>query len=136
MAIWRDPDTGMSFLPTVIKTPMAHSNELLASESVKTLIEALRTKYDYVLVDLSPLAPVIDVRSTGQFIQQYVLVVEWGKTNIELLERVLADTRNLRENLLGVVLNKAETRLLRRYEGYGTSYYYHPNYSPNKTPVS
>ncbi len=115
---------------------MAHSNELLASESVKTLIEALRTKYDYVLVDLSPLAPVIDVRSTGQFIQQYVLVVEWGKTNIELLERVLADTRNLRENLLGVVLNKAETRLLRRYEGYGTSYYYHPNYSPNKTPVS
>ncbi|MBR2118637.1 MAG: exopolysaccharide biosynthesis protein [Afipia sp.] len=135
-AIWRDPDTGMSFLPTVIKTPMAHSNELLASESVKTLIEALRTKYDYVLVDLSPLAPVIDVRSTGQFIQQYVLVVEWGKTNIELLERVLADTRNLRENLLGVVLNKAETRLLRRYEGYGTSYYYHPNYSPNKTPVS
>jgi succinoglycan biosynthesis transport protein ExoP len=134
--VWQDPDTGMNFLPTVIKTPMSHSNELLASESVKKLIEALRAKYDYILVDLSPLAPVIDVRSTGHFIQQYVLVVEWGKTNIELLERVLADTPNLRKNLLGVVLNKAETKLLRRYEGYGSSYYYHPNYSPNKTPVS
>lgn len=135
-AVWKDPNTGMNFLPTVIRTPMAHSNELLASESVKNLIEVLRAKYDYVLVDLSPLAPVIDVRSTGQFIQQYVLVVEWGKTHIDLLERVLADTPNLRENMLGVVLNKAEMKLLRRYEGYGTSYYYHPNYSPNKTPVS
>ena len=78
----------------------------------------------------NPLAPVIDVRSTGHFIPTYVLIVEWGKTNIEVLEQALGHARTVREKLLGVVLNKADTTLLKRYEGYGTDYYYHPNYSP------
>lgn len=72
----------------------------------------------------------IDVRSTGRFIQQYLLVVEWGKTNIELLDRALARAPNLRDNLVGVVLNKADTVLLKRYEGYDPSYYTHANYGP------
>lgn len=127
--IQKDPQTGLHFLPTVVHSPIAHSSEILASESVRMLIEKLAEQYDYVIVDLSPLAPVIDVRSTGRFIQMYVLVVEWGKTNIDVLERALAGARNMRENLLGVVLNKADTRLLKRYEGYGDSYYYHSNYS-------
>lgn len=133
-AVWKDPVTGLNFLPTVITSPIAHSNEILASESIKHLIEKLSTQFDYVLVDLSPLAPVIDVRSTGQFIQLYVLVVEWGKTHIDVIERALASARTLRKNLLGIVLNKADTSLLKRYEGYGANYYYHPNYAPKITP--
>jgi polysaccharide biosynthesis transport protein len=65
-----------------------------------------------------------------------VLVVEWGKTNIEVLERALAGARSLQENLLGVVLNKADTNLLKRYEGYNNAYYYHPNYSSHHAHVS
>ncbi|WP_458760136.1 polysaccharide biosynthesis tyrosine autokinase [Afipia sp. TerB] len=133
-AIWKDPATGLNFLPTVITSPIAHSNEILASETIKKLAEKLSAQFDYVVVDLSPLAPVIDVRTTGQFIQYYVLVVEWGKTHIDVIERALASARNLRKNLLGVVLNKADTSLLKRYEGYGSNYYYHPNYAPKITP--
>ena len=55
--------------------------------------------------------------------------MEWGKTNIDVLERTLANARHIRENLLGVILNKANTNLLKRYEGYGNSYYYDPKYS-------
>lgn len=134
--ICTDPETGLHFLPTVIDTPIAHTSELLASASMRNLIEALSKQYDYVIVDLSPLAPIIDVRSTGHFISSYVLVVEWGKTNIEVLERALAGARSLQENLLGVVLNKADTNLLKRYEGYGNAYYYHPNYSSQHAHVS
>ena len=130
------PETGLHFLPTVIDVPIAHTSELLASASMRNLIEALSKQYDYVIVDLSPLAPIIDVRSTGHFIPSYVLVVEWGKTNIEVLERALAGARSLQENLLGVVLNKADTNLLKRYEGYGNAYYYHPNYSTHHAHVS
>ena len=133
-AIWKDPATGLNFLPTVITSPIAHSNEILASETIKKLAEKLSAQFDYVVVDLSPLAPVIDVRTTGQFSQYYVLVVEWGKTHIDVIERALASARNLRKNLLGVVLNKADTSLLKRYEGYGSNYYYHPNYAPKITP--
>ena len=124
-----DAASGLRFLPTVMESPIAHSSEILASDNMHRLIEGLSKTYDYVIVDLSPLAPVIDVRSTGHFVPSYVLIVEWGKTHIDVLERSLASTKNFRENLLGVVLNKANTDLLRRYEGYGSSYYYHPNYS-------
>jgi polysaccharide biosynthesis transport protein len=127
--ICQDPSSGLHFLPTVIDTPIAHSSEILASERMREVIEELNKSYDYVVIDLSPLAPVIDVRSTGHFVSTYVLIVEWGKTHIDVLERALASAKHFRENLLGVVLNKANTDLLRRYEGYGTSYYYHPNYS-------
>jgi polysaccharide biosynthesis transport protein len=134
--ICTDPETGLHFLPTVIDVPIAHTSELLASASMRNLIEALSKQYDYVIVDLSPLAPIIDVRSTGHFIPSYVLIVEWGKTNIEVLERALAGARGLQENLLGVVLNKADTDLLKRYEGYGNAYYYHPNYSSQRAHAS
>ena len=95
---------------------------------MRNLVEALSKQYDYVIVDLSPLAPIIDVRSTGHFISSYVLVVEWGKTNIEVLERALAGARSLQENLLGVVLNKADMEAMRNYsrsagESYKNSYY-------------
>lgn len=127
--VLREGTTGLDFVPTVIHAPIAHTSEILASEGMKSLVERLSSTYDYVIVDLSPLAPVIDVRSTGHFIPTYVLVVEWGKTNIDVLERALANARPVREHLLGVIMNKADTNLLKRYEGYGTSYYYDPKYS-------
>lgn len=128
-----DSATGLHFLPAVIRIPIAHSNEILASDSVKQLFEKLTRQYDYVIVDLPPLAPVIDVRSTGHLVQHYFLVVEWGKTNTDVLERSLVGARGVQQSLLGVILNKADTKLLRRYEGYGSSYYYHPNYAPRQT---
>jgi succinoglycan biosynthesis transport protein ExoP len=128
--ICKDDATGLHFLPAVIPFPLAYSSEILASDLMRGMIDNLSKQYDYVIVDLSPLAPVIDVRSTGHFIPTYVLIVEWGKTNIEVLEQALGHARTVREKLLGVVLNKADTTLLKRYEGYGTDYYYHPNYSP------
>jgi succinoglycan biosynthesis transport protein ExoP len=127
--ILRDEATGLHFMPTVIREPIAHTSEILASDAMRAMIERLSGIYDYVIIDLSPLAPVIDVRSTGHFISTYLLVVEWGKTNIDVLERTLANARHIRENLLGVILNKANTNLLKRYEGYGNSYYYDPKYS-------
>lgn len=127
--VLREGTTGLDFLPAVIHTPIAHTSEILASEGMRALIERFSSMYDYIIIDLSPLAPVIDVRATGHFIPTYLLVLEWGKTNIDVLERALANARPVRENLLGVVMNKADTNLLKRYEGYGTSYYYDPKYS-------
>jgi polysaccharide biosynthesis transport protein len=63
-------------------------------------------------------APIVDVRATGHFIDTYVYVVEWGKTKIEVIERGLADAGNVTDRLLGVVLNKVDTSVQSRYELY------------------
>ena len=68
-AIYIDEATGLSVLPMVISSGLRHnSSEILASDAFKTFVESLREDYDYVIFDFSPIAPVVDVRSTTQVI--------------------------------------------------------------------
>jgi len=127
--VWTDPTTGMVFLPAVTQTRLAHSNEVLASNATKKLFKRLRASYDYVVVDLSPLAPVVDVGATTHLMDCYVFVVEWGRTKIDVVQHALGSASEVYENLLGVVLNKANIRLLRRYEGDRGTYYYNKHYA-------
>jgi succinoglycan biosynthesis transport protein ExoP len=96
---------------------------------MKQLFERLRAQYDYVIDDLPPLAPVIDVRSTTRLIDTYLFVIEWGKTRIGVVEHALSSAHEVYENLLGVVLNKVDIKLLSRYDNDRGEYYYNPLYS-------
>jgi succinoglycan biosynthesis transport protein ExoP len=128
-AIWTDPVTKLAFMPCVVESRVAHSSEILASAATKKLFDQLREKYDYVVVDLSPLAPVVDVRATTNLVDSYVFVIEWGRTKIDVVEHALNATRGVYDNLLGVVLNKADINVLSRYESYRGKYYYNRYYS-------
>jgi succinoglycan biosynthesis transport protein ExoP len=121
--IWTDKATELAFLPAVVKSRLAHSSEILASEATKKLFDQLRDQYDYVVVDLSPLAPVVDVRAVTHLVDCFVFVVEWGQTRIDIVEQVLGAARGVYDNLLGVVLNKANMNKLSRYESYRGNYY-------------
>lgn len=128
-AIWRDTATNLAFLPAVFKFRLPHSHEILASEATKNLFDRLRNSYDYIIVDLSPLAPVVDVRATTHLIDSYLLVIEWGRTKTDVVEYALAGARAVHENLLGSVLNKVNMKLLSRYEGNRASYYHNKYYA-------
>jgi succinoglycan biosynthesis transport protein ExoP len=127
-AIYHDDMTGLHFLPAVIESRLAHSSEILASEAFKRLIDGLRKDYDYVIVDLPPLAPVVDVRATTRVIDSYVYVVEWGRTRLNMVQRQLNSAPEIFDRLLGVVLNKANVKVLDRYEDYYGRYYYKKYY--------
>jgi succinoglycan biosynthesis transport protein ExoP len=124
-AIWSDPLTKLSFLPAVARSRLTHASDILASAAMKQLFERLRERYDYVIVDLSPLAPVADVRAATHLVDSYLLIVEWGKTKIDVVERALNTARGVYANLLGVILNKVDLVRLGRYDhsthysGYG-----------------
>jgi succinoglycan biosynthesis transport protein ExoP len=95
---------------------------------LKTLIRNLHETYDYIIIDFSPLAPVIDVRATTQFVDSYVYVIEWGRTRMKLVQDQLKGAPELYERLLGVVLNKANVRILQRHEHYYGKYYHQKYY--------
>jgi succinoglycan biosynthesis transport protein ExoP len=116
--------SGTHILPAVVKTRVANSSDLLASGAARSLFEKLRNAYDYVIVDLPPMAPVVDVRATTQLVDSYVFVVEWGQTKIDAVEHTLEAATVIHENLLGVVLNKVDLAAQNRYESYHGSYYY------------
>jgi polysaccharide biosynthesis transport protein len=123
-AICRDPVTNLAFLPAVLKSPLANSSELLASEAMKKLFESLRDQFDYTIVDLSPLVPIVDVRSTSSFVDGYVLIIEWGVTSIETVQRAVHAAKAVTDKVIGVVLNKVDFNSLRRFEGESGKYYY------------
>jgi succinoglycan biosynthesis transport protein ExoP len=126
---WVDRSTNLSFLPSGATPKILHTNEIVSSAIMKKLFESLRAAYDYVIVDLPPLAPVVDTRATTNIVDSYVYVVEWGGTKIDVVEHSLSGAAGVYERLLGVVLNKADTNILGRYEGYNGNYYYNKYYS-------
>ena len=127
-AIHTDDLTGLSFLPAVIESRLVHSSEIVASEAFKQLIDDLRKTYDYIVIDFPPLAPVVDVRATTSIVDSYVFVVEWGQTRLNMVQRQLESAPEIFDRLLGVVLNKANIKVLNRYEDYYGRYYYKSNY--------
>ncbi len=126
--IWKDRSTRMEFLPAVPHAGPPNSSTILASIEMKRVFDELRQRYDYVIVDLSPLSPVIDVCATTELIDAYVLVIEWGRTGIDLVEHALRAAPNVSESLLGAVLNKADIRRLGKYDPYQGGYYYGSEY--------
>jgi succinoglycan biosynthesis transport protein ExoP len=124
--IWTDHSTKLDFLPAVVKTRFAQSSEVIGSDAMKEMFDALLKVYDYIIVDLSPLAPVVDVRVTTKFIDSYVFVIEWERTRIEVVEHALNVARAVKERMLGVVMNKADISRIGRYghDGYYQNKYY------------
>jgi succinoglycan biosynthesis transport protein ExoP len=126
--VWVDPSTRMSFLPCVINSRLSNTGEMLGSETMARLFERLRQSYDRVIVDLSPLAPVADVRATAKLVDSYVLVVEWAQTKIDVVEYALADAPAVADRLLGVVLNKVDIGVMSRYDSLRGTYYRNDSY--------
>ncbi|MGL3111391.1 polysaccharide biosynthesis tyrosine autokinase [Bradyrhizobium sp. BR 1432] len=128
-AISVDPQTGLAVLPAGTTSKLLHTNEILASKAMHAVISLLRARYDYVVLDMPPMAPVVDVRVTSPFVDSYVFVVEWGKTKTDVVRHNLRNAPEIQDKLLGVVLNKADTKALARYESYHGRYYYQKYYA-------
>jgi succinoglycan biosynthesis transport protein ExoP len=132
-AIGQEPTTGLTFLPLLSKEQPIHSDEILSSQAFRNLIDQLRQRYDYVIVDLPPIAPVVDVRAIVPVIDSFVFVVEWGSTSINAVRRHLMGEPELHDRLLGVVLNKANLKVLERFEQpglYQNGYYVNRGFRP------
>ncbi|WP_407119876.1 Wzz/FepE/Etk N-terminal domain-containing protein [Bradyrhizobium sp. STM 3561] len=127
--IWRDPKTNLAFLPAVRRRPLIHTSEILSAENISTLFDHLRANYDYVIVDLPPLIPLVDVRACAPLIDCFVLVVEWGRTKIDVVQHALHTAPDIHESLIGAVLNKTDIKAMARYDAYRSDYYDDSHYT-------
>jgi hypothetical protein len=85
-----------------------------AEATFQILFERLRQAYEYIIVDLPPVAPVVDGRAMTHLVDSFVFVIEWGRTKIGVVEHALRMAPGAYDNLLGVVLNKTNLNLLGR----------------------
>jgi polysaccharide biosynthesis transport protein len=111
------------FLPSSTRMKPSNSSDILNSPAMKDMLKAAKSNYDYVLVDLPPILPVVDVKAVAHLFDGFVLVVEWGSTSSDEVVKALHASPILSERLLGGVLNKADETVMRRFEGYSDRRY-------------
>ena len=117
------------FLPASSRIRPTNSSDILNSAPMKQMLKSAAGEYDYVLVDLPPILPVVDVKAAAQLFDAFVLVVEWGSTTTDELLKAVSTSPIVSERLLGAVLNKADEAIMRRFEGYSERHY---NYYTNE----
>ena len=61
-----------------------------------------------MIVDLPPLVPIVDARAAAHLVDCMILVIEWGRTKIEVVRHALDAAPNLQEAIAGAVLNKTD----------------------------
>jgi len=119
------PTRPLTFLPANGTLRVAQTSELIGSPRMEALLNSARKSFDYVILDLPPLAPVVDVRAVARLINAFVYVIEWGETSISTVTQAIQTVPNIDGKILGCVLNKTNMDALRLYnKGHGPNEYY------------
>lgn len=82
--------------------------EILSSQRMTELLEMLRGKADYVLIDTPPIIAVTDAAVLASRVDGVLLVVNAGKTKRELAIKARDMLNQVNANVIGVVLNNAQ----------------------------
>jgi succinoglycan biosynthesis transport protein ExoP len=114
--------THLAMLPSVSRRDVPLTSELLASREMAGLLEEAKALFDYVVLDLPPLAPVVDVRAVTPYIDGFACVVEWGTTPRATVRSKLGADPAVSKKCLGIILNKADMEKMKFYSTDSTDY--------------
>jgi protein-tyrosine kinase len=96
----------------------SHPAELLGSTAMRRLLDTLRTRFDRILIDMPPVAPLADVSIVSGMSDGLLMIVRAGVTPKPAIERALSGLDPAK--ILGLVLNDAGESA----HGYGYGYGY------------
>ena len=115
-AIVNIADYHLSVLPSGV--PPSHPAELLGSTAMRRTLDALRTRFDRLILDMPPVSPLADVHIAAAMSDGILMIVRAGMTPKPAIERALAGLDM--SKVLGLVLNEVgEESATQYYDGYG-----------------
>ena len=97
--------------------------ELLGNGRLDKLLECLKKTFDYIIIDTPPLGSVIDAAVVAKRCDGSVLVLESDRTPKTMAKSVKEQLQAANPNIVGVVLNKVDTRKGSYYGKKYGSYY-------------
>lgn len=107
--------------------------ELLGNNRFQMMITAARKVYDYVLIDTPPLGSVIDSAVIAKNCDGVALIIASDAVSYHLAQNVVDQLKKTECPILGVILNKVDTKARGYYSKYYDKYYgsYYGNYYGN-----
>jgi len=118
-------ETGIEGLRLLTSGPIPpNPSEMLGSPAFANLIEALRARADYVILDSPPAIAVTDANIIASMADGTLLVVEIGKTARQFAVRTKEQLAQSKANIIGVVLTNVSKTAEYNYYYY---YYQYPD---------
>jgi polysaccharide biosynthesis transport protein len=112
--------------------PVPHNpSEILISRTFTAILEKLSEKFDHILIDCPPVAPVSDGRIIAASADITILVLRAQKSSRKLSRHALESLLSVGARVLGLVVNDVT-----RGQGYDYGYYYRRNGKPTKAVVA
>lgn len=93
---------------------------LLGRQDVGAMLDRLRDRYEWILVDSPPLASVTDALLLARWADHVLIVIQHNNVDKRLIKRHVAGLRKVTSNVLGAVLNDVDI------QAKGYYYYYYP----------
>lgn len=103
-------------------------SELLGSDRMKALLQAVAKEYDYVFIDTPPVGVVADALVLASLSAGIVLVARQRQTTYEEIEDSIEAINRVNSKLLGVVLTDVKEERIGYSRPYLNHYYRYANY--------
>ncbi len=108
--------------------PVKNSLDLIHSKQFSDFIEKMKSEFDYILIDSPPVELVSDALATNVLVDKTIFVVKSYETDIRLVRKSLSRLSSVKNNIMGIVINKVDyaksNSLYGEYSAY-TDYGYH-----------
>lgn len=116
-------NTNIDNLDIIVAGPVPpNPSELLGNAKFKELLEELRSKYDYIIIDTPPLGSVIDSAVIAPMCDGMILVLQANKISYKLAQRVKNQLEHTECRIIGTILNKVNIKDKRYYNKYYGKY--------------
>ena len=128
-----DEASGLHYIP--VGNFPSNPQDLLGSQTMRTLLDALRQHYDLIVLDAPPLLAVSDALVLSHLADASIFIIRWGKTPRQIALGALKLLRSQGGGTVGAVLSRVNVRKHARY-GFGDHGYYYGHYGSYYTKVS
>lgn len=103
-------------------------SELLGSEQMTAILEDLRGRFDYVLVDTPPIMPVTDAAVISSKMDAVIMIIDSGEIAPQICKEAKSRLEQAGAHILGAVLNKVD---IASHSYHGSGYGYYSYYGKN-----
>lgn len=116
-------DTEQENLDIISSGPIPpNPTELIASDSMKSILDKLTINYDYVIIDTPPVGILTDAAIISTLSDGVLLVIKSGSTKKEMVKKAIDNIEKVNGNILGAIMTFVNVKNS-QYGNYYGSYY-------------
>jgi exopolysaccharide transport family protein len=115
-AVLWEQASNLSILPCPLPDDPTVLTEFVFSDGIAAVLGELRKHYEVIIVDASPLVPLVDGRALAELADAIVLAIAWDHTPQNVVARAVELLSPVYDRILGTVLTRVDLQRQRFYD--------------------